>query len=659
MREKTTMKRVYSSTLACAMVLTTLAGCQSTSTVASTPTGTQATTPTQTSQSYTFADTIAWDAEYDVVVAGFGAGGAVASKYAAEAGANVLIVEKMPYGEEGGNSKVCAQAFSSGSSDSESTYTYYKSLYAGKKIDDTTLRAFTDGVAHLTTQLTEDYGIESFFFAKDAVHPVIRAFGTEYPDLPGGDAVTGGFILTDGEHGRLYDLFVDHVFDESDKIDVWYESPAVGLIQDPITKTIVGMEVERDGTVLNVRGLNGVILATGGFENNPEMIQDYLGLINYATLGAQSNTGDGIKMLQEVGADLWHMEAYEGGFYNASLSFDSGLEKTAQAFPSGGIGTSLISGSFITVGQGGQRYFDETVLSKHGHYYTNDSWKNLKYPDRTYVVFDQTMYDQLTTVPTLFEEYADDIYTADTIENLATAAGIDVENLKITVNNFNSYTQTGYDIEFQRDAATMTSFDNGPYYAAYVVPSVLNTQGGARKNENSQVLAVDGDVIPNLYVVGELGGITANLYQGATNMSECLVFGKIAGQHAATEKDPLPAYVPLEKVESTPAKIGEISDNDKGSETPDVTLEDNQYLGTGKGFNGNIYLKVTFDGDAITSIESVSHNETKGVSDPAFDQLPTSIIDAQSTEVDTATGATFSSKGIIEAVNDAIAQKNG
>lgn len=155
----------------------------------------------------------------------------------------------------------------------------------------------------------------------------------------------------------------------------------------------------------------------------------------------------------------------------------------------------------------------------------------------------------------------------------------------------------------------------------------LNTQGGARKNENSQALDVHGDVIPNLYVVGELGGIAANLYQGATNMAECLVFGKI-------------------------------TDNDKINETPNVSLDDNQYLGTGSGFNGKIYVVVTFAGDAIADIEIISHTETDGVSDPAFAQVTSNIIDAQSTEVDTATGATYSSKGIIEAVNDVIAQHN-
>ena len=62
------------------------------------------------------------------------------------------------------------------------------------------------------------------------------------------------------------------------------------------------------------------------------------------------------------------------------------------------------------------------------------------------------------------------------------------------------------------------------------------------------------------------------------------------------------------------------------------------------------------DGDKISKIEVLSHSETAGVCDPAFETIPDAIIKAQSTEVDAAAGATFSSKGIIEAVNDALSK---
>ena len=89
---------------------------------------------------------------------------------------------------------------------------------------------------------------------------------------------------------------------------------------------------------------------------------------------------------------------------------------------------------------------------------------------------------------------------------------------------------------------------------------------------------------------------------------------------------------------------------------PEETLADNEYIGEGEGFGGTIRVKVTMDGDQISKIEVLSHGETAGVSDPAFETIPDAIIAAQSTEVDAAAGATFSSKGIMEAVNDALSK---
>ncbi|MBR5289039.1 MAG: FMN-binding protein [Clostridia bacterium] len=86
------------------------------------------------------------------------------------------------------------------------------------------------------------------------------------------------------------------------------------------------------------------------------------------------------------------------------------------------------------------------------------------------------------------------------------------------------------------------------------------------------------------------------------------------------------------------------------------TLAANEYIGEGQGFGGPIKVKVTMNGDQIAKIDVLSHSETAGISAPAFDNVPNAIIAAQSTEVDIATGATFTSKGLIEAVNNALAQ---
>ena len=89
---------------------------------------------------------------------------------------------------------------------------------------------------------------------------------------------------------------------------------------------------------------------------------------------------------------------------------------------------------------------------------------------------------------------------------------------------------------------------------------------------------------------------------------------------------------------------------------PAAELAPNEYIGEADGFGGPIKVKVTMDGDKIAKIEVLSHGETAGVSDPAFQTIPDAIIAAQSTQVDVATNATFSSKGIMAAVEDALSK---
>ena len=94
------------------------------------------------------------------------------------------------------------------------------------------------------------------------------------------------------------------------------------------------------------------------------------------------------------------------------------------------------------------------------------------------------------------------------------------------------------------------------------------------------------------------------------------------------------------------------------NEAPAVeeTLADNEYIGEAEGFAGPIKVKVTMDGDKIANIEVLSHGETAGISDPAFNTIPQAIIDAQSTEVDVVANATYTSNGLMAAVQDALSK---
>lgn len=609
-------------------------------------------TPSTGNQSFTYADTIQWDAEYDVVVAGFGASGAVASKTAADEGASVLLVEKMSEGEAGGNSKVAGQLFAYGNGNYENTLKYYQALAAGTDVEPAMLETIVRGVTNMADILANDFGFNKDEFMDWTGLPVIGVMSPEYPEFEGSESV-GLWTTHQGvSDSYLYQSLKKTVVDRSDKIDVWFESPAVQLIQDPQSKIIIGIKVEREGKTLNVRALNGVVLCTGGFEDNAVMVQDYLGLTDYAVIGGLYNTGDGIRMAQEVGADLWHMHVYEGGFGLGGVSFyveEGEHASQIQVLTQGPLNT----GSLILVGTDGDRFLNESDPVRHGHMYSNGVWRNPQYPEKMWVVYDETKANELAQTESIPERFQSQVIEASSLAELAEKTGMKADQLQATVENYNSYAQQGEDEQYHRSASTMTAMTGNKFYALPVKAEILNTQGGPRRNENAEILDVNGNPIPHLYSAGEMGGITSEMYQGGTNLAECIIFGQIAGKNAAVAKEALPNYVIPQIVESTPTKLGEVSDLNK---TVDVNTAENEYVGSAEGMGGTLTVKVTMEGDKIAAVEIVDHSESEGICEPAIEQIPQAIVEAQSTEVDTVSKATVTSKAIIEAVNDALSQ---
>ena len=244
---------------------------------------------------------IAWDGEYDVVVVGFGGAGAATSIAAADAGAKVLLLEKAPKGEEGGNTRYAAQIVLA-PKNREKAITYFKAMRGGySNQSDRMIEIIVDGAMENRSWLM------SLGAKKLVDFPLV-----EYPELPGADGIStvviGGEVWT----AKLWNLLHDNVEARSPKIDVWYSSPATALIQDPATRIVHGVKVTVNGKTLNIRAKNGVVLASGGFENNIDMVQNYVQMPYAYSKGAKYNTGDGIKMAMRVGADLWHMSTISG-----------------------------------------------------------------------------------------------------------------------------------------------------------------------------------------------------------------------------------------------------------------------------------------------------------------------------------------------------------
>ena len=610
--------------------------------------------------SYTFADTVAWNAEYDVVVVGFGGAGGIASIYAADAGARVLLCDSAPEGDEGGNTRFAAQMCVSGD-DPDKLYQYYKDgLYWHYDIDEATLRAYTDGLCDM----------ENLMKYIDAEEPTVlipngSVVTPEYPEFNeiGGDTVVEWFVHKGMFDSALWKTIRAAVEKRADSIDVWLESPAVHMVQEPQTKTVVGVEIQRDGQSVLVHAKNGVVLSCGGFENNPAMIQDYIGAVRLTPFGTTYNVGDGIKFGREVGADMWHMEAYEsiGILSGNAWATDTGrlaFEKKV----GGGNPLSLESGDYgvggiMLVGDDGKRFIDENAKSRHGHVYSNGVWRMPVANYAPHLVFDQEQYELLDADGYLTEDRKAKLVSAETAEELAGLIGADPAVLAQTIADFNFYAENGRDYHLGRDPESMRAL-TGTLYAAEFRPGVLNTQGGPRRNANAEVLDVQGNPIPHLYSAGELGGICAFQYNSGGNLGECMVFGKIAGTNAAAEKEPLAAYEPLAQVAADiKYQPGDVTDLGAAADTSAYEVGENQYIGSdANGIGGKIVVRVTYADGTISDVEVLEQNETPEFGGAALEELPAKVVEANSTEVDVITGATITSRAFLAAVVDAIAQ---
>ncbi|MCD7818056.1 MAG: FAD-binding protein [Lachnospiraceae bacterium] len=605
----------------------------------------------QTTEPYTYADTIAWDGKYDVVIIGFGAAGATAAVAAADAGASVLLLDKAPEGNEGGNTRYCGQMFVYGNDDEEATLAYYKALNGSHEIPEDLLSVYTQKIAHMYDYVSEMFGFDSSGFHNVTGRSDVGHMSPEYPEFSGSESISLNALHEELGDGYLWNNLRQLVIDRADNIDVWFESPAIKLIQEPDMKTVIGVCVERKGEKLNIQASNGIILSCGGFENNADMTDTYLGLSRTAPYGTMYNTGDGIHMAAEVGADMWHMDVYE----EASV-FGFPTEQGTRAIMAAS--TELFTGSCFAAAEDGSRFLreDEALVARHGHLYSGGSWKIPNYSDHNWIVYDQAQADIIDAAGVIPDEFQAQVISGETLEELAGNAGMDPEILERTVSKFNTYADSGDDFEFGRAADTMIAFSSeGPYYALEVIPVMLNTQGGPKYNVNAEVLDHDGNAIPHLYSAGELGGICSFQYQGGGNIAECLIFGKIAGENAASEKDTLPEYNGQVVESSLKYTLG--VENDLFSTTSEVELGDNEYLGTShNGMGGDVVVKVTVDDNGtITAVEVISHSETEGIGSVAVDELPAKIVEAGSTDVDMISGATITSKAILEAVENALA----
>lgn len=465
----------------------------------------------------------AWDDEADVVIVGYGGAGAAAAIAAHDAGASVIVLEK---NSGGGNTRLATNAFVC-PIDNVAARQYLRVLSAGT-VTDEIIDAFLEWSAKNTEFLRELGG------EVQSVTP-----GPTFAQLPGSEAILRFRVKGPaGERGgaSLWNLLAKNI--QRRQIRVFQESPAKKLLRSG--DEVVAVQAEREKNPFRVRARKGVILATGGFEFNEAMKKEHLlGYPIYA-YGHTGNQGDGIKLAQDLGAELWHMKSVAAPMGYKFPEYEAAFTMQMPAY------------GYIIVDQHGRRFCNETGLE---HY---SMWMEVTRFDKetfgfsripSYVIFDdRTRFagpiTQLGHGANRSVAWSADnseeikhgwIKTGPNAEMLVHELGMIPPNrLAQTLSAYQGFCKQGDDSEFNRSKETLVEF-HGNLYGVPLWPCLLNTQGGPKRNAKGQILNVWGEPIKRLYGAGELGSIWGFQYQSGGNLCECLASGRMAGFNAASE----------------------------------------------------------------------------------------------------------------------------
>lgn len=497
-----------------------------------------------------FNDNIVWHMETEIIIVGYGMAGAVAAIEADNNDAEVIILEKQPAENHHNNSSLSSGVFVV-PYNIEDVIKYIESISQSINYYDYDKEVI---------RIWAEYACENKeWMEKIGIKPKKYYEGGEHKHLPGSEsmhvyAITGMGI---GMMKRLYKEVTRR------NLRTVYSMRAKHILINTLGE-VIGMRAvnlkEGVNKEINIKASKAVILTCGGFENNEQMKFNYLPVYPAHFVGSQANTGDGIRMAQEIGADLWHMNCVSAG---AILKYDD--SPIAFAGELGGPGwlprhmrddiVESEKAGYIVVGKNGKRFINENKFASKSHssFYelTVLDTEKLQYPRvPCFWIFDQKRIDAGPLIvsrggPVLMYRWSNDnakeiekgwIVKADTVHNLALELKIKPESLIHTINEYNICCKNSADPDFGRGKLDLVSLTSPPFYAVSLWPGGPNTQGGPRRNHKAQVLNTNGIPIPRLYAAGELGSIFGKIYPGTgCNLSECIAFGRIAAENAVKE----------------------------------------------------------------------------------------------------------------------------
>ena len=461
----------------------------------------------------------------EVVIIGAGGAGLAAAISAEQSGAkSVIVVEKMP--KVGGNTILAGGALNAVDDRSEtaikqndSVYWHYtQTIKGGDYQGDPELVMTLVSNAWDGVQWLKSMGME---FNEDAIFTVTGGLWerAHKPVMPCG---TG-----------FFDTYTRYIDAHSDIIKVMLNTKAEEITTDENGRVNGIVCTGETGNTVTISATNGVVVATGGFSKNVAMRQTYdtiWGTLDETVKSTnhEGATGDGVKMMQKLGADFIQMG-------------------NIQLLPLGDPVTGSLSGNIehnvetrVFINKEGNRFCDEGGR--------RDDMTNALFAqtDNTmFIVMDSDTYptgDELNN----FGETANQLveagraYKADTLEGLAEQIGVPADAMVAAITEYNRYCEggdkAGEKDEFGRSLFA-TPIDNGPFYAAARVPTVHHTMGGVRIDSSCRVYNESGEIIPGLYAAGEVtGGIHGANRLGGNALTDTVVFGRIAGQSAVNCK---------------------------------------------------------------------------------------------------------------------------
>lgn len=486
--------------------------------------------------------------ETDVLIIGGGNAALSAALAAREEGARVLVLERAPIEERGGNSRFTAGAMRFAFRGLEDVLEIVPDLSDAeqKRYDFGTYDAdqYFDDMLRVTRHRTDPDLVDTLVSHSFDALRWMRLNGVRFIpngrqafEIEGRLRFWGGIVVDTAGGGPG---LIDALYSAADRagVDVWYGARALELLADD--HGVQGVRLKRSGTTVEIHAA-AVVLAAGGFEANAEMRTKYLGPgWDFAKVrGTRFNTGDAIRMALDVGAASW------GNWSGGHAVF---WDQNAPPFGDLAVGDGFSKLSYplgIMLNARGERFVDEGADFRN-YTYAHYGKEVLKQPGSfAWQVFDSKV------LPMLRDEYRIREATrvrAESLESLvAKLEGVDKKQALETIHEFNSSVDptTPFDPTVKDGKSTTgvtprksnwaLAIDTAPFEAFAVTCGITFTFGGLRITaDEAAVVDTEGKNIPGLYAAGELiGGLFYDNYPGGTGLTAGTVFGRLAGLSAA------------------------------------------------------------------------------------------------------------------------------